>query len=221
MQNLSKADKLLLAAGALAREGRMKFSAEDLVVAAFNAFPDDFSLKGYPQFPNSNAVLTQVMGKAARLIVKGWLEKTGAKQYRLTPKGIHDLDGISGEQLSRSVHLAREEEEGLGRLLSTTAYQMYSSGERDRITFHQFCRFVGLAAGDKWQRVQGQLSATRHLVETARKLGESDSSVRIHFRNRNEAYTPEDLMRLPTVLDFMESRFTSEMREWQKNVSLS
>src|SRR2546427_179234 len=97
MRELIKVEKLLVAAGRLASEGRSQFSAEDLVVAGFRAYPNDFSLKGYPEYPDSNPILTQLMGKDARLIVKGWIEKTGTKTYRLTPKGMHDLASLSDE----------------------------------------------------------------------------------------------------------------------------
>ncbi len=94
MSGLSKAEKLLVAAGRLADKGETGFSAEDLAVQAHEEFPHDFSMKGHIKHPDSNAVFTQVMGKKAPLIVRGWLEKTGAKQYRLTAKGIDDLSQL-------------------------------------------------------------------------------------------------------------------------------
>jgi DNA-binding PadR family transcriptional regulator len=217
MAELSKAEKLLIAAGRLVREGRTKFSAEDLVVSAFREFPSDFSLKGHAEYPDSNSVLTQLMGKDARLIVKGWLEKTGTKQYRLTPKGLHDLAALDDSSEGEiRIHLDRETEEELGRLLTSPAYELYEAGDKEKITFHQFCRFVGLAAGDKWQRVQGKLTSTRHLVDSARRLGEAGQTVKIHFRGRNDNYPPEHLMRLKAVLDFLLARFEREMREWER-----
>src|SRR5947208_3659448 len=108
MKSISKAEKLLSAAAALASEGRGEFTAEDLIVRAHRLFPDDFSLKGYREYPDSNSVLTQVMGIKAPLIVRGWLEKTGAKQYRLTPKGSHDLSELAAdaEQVSMTAEAA-------------------------------------------------------------------------------------------------------------------
>src|SRR3990172_10780352 len=94
MAELSKAEKLLVAAGRLTANGQTEFSAEDLAVQAHKEFPHDFSMKGHLEYPDSNVVFTQVMGKKAPLIVRGWLEKTGTKQYRLTPKGEDDLNQL-------------------------------------------------------------------------------------------------------------------------------
>jgi hypothetical protein len=218
MPELSKAEKLLVAAGRLAGEGRTQFSAEDLIVQAHREFPNDFSIKGYPDYPNSNAVLTQIMGKKAPLIVRGWLEKTGAKQYRLTPKGLHDLNQMDSDgDGTVSVHIERVLEESLGSLLTSSAYDLFKAGQKDQITFHQFCRFAGLSARDKWQKVAGKLSSLEHLVQEATKIGESGNGLSLYFRNRNYSFTPDDLRMLDALLTFVKERFKGQMDEWRRN----
>jgi hypothetical protein len=139
---LSKAEKLLAAAVALASSGGQEdFSAEDLVVRAFELFPETFSLKGYSQYPNSNAVLTQVMGRSAPLIVRGWVAKTGTKRYRLTPKGLEDYSELEGvDAAPATTQLERRKEDALGRLLTSPAYLLFKGDQRDSITLHQFCQ---------------------------------------------------------------------------------
>jgi hypothetical protein len=216
--DLSKAEKLLVVAGRLTAEGRGNFSAEDLIVRAFQGYPNDFSLKGYPDFPDSNSVLTQVMGKKAPLIIRGWLEKTGTKQYRLTAKGLHDLSQLDeGLEATVGVHVERELEDGLGRLLTSAAYEMFTSGQREEITFHQFCRFANLSARDRWQKVAGKLQSLEHLVVQASKIGEAGQSLNIHFRNRNYGFSPEDLRQLGALLMFLTQRFKEQMEEWKRN----
>lgn len=217
MTELSKAEKLLRAAGDLADQGHGEFSAEDLVVAAFRLYPNDFSLKGYSQYPNSNYVLTQLMGKHARMIVKGWFVKTGTNTYRLTPKGFDDLAGLQGvEGVSDKIRLDRQREEGLGRLLTSSAYHMFQQGRYGEVTFHQFCRFLGLAAPDKWQRVQGKLSNVRHLIDEAVHRGEAGEVLRLHFRGKNPTYSPDDLRLLGTVYRALTERFKPHMDEWER-----
>jgi hypothetical protein len=186
--DLAKADKLLIAAARLDARDQSEFTAEDLVVEAFKTFPNDFSLKGYPEYPDNNSVYTLLMGKSARLVASGWLEKTGAKKYRLTPKGMHDAaerDPNFAELRAKrgALRSDRRLEEGLARLFQSDAFEAFRrTGNTNEVTFHQFCRFVGLAAPDSWQKVQGKLKTVRHLVEYARKIGESGQTASIHFR---------------------------------------
>lgn len=219
MRDLSKAEKLLLAAGRLAAEGRADFTAEDLVVRAFKDFGRDFSLKGYPEYPDSNSVLTHVMGKKARLIVSGWVEKVGTKQYRLAAKGLHDAASLEdGDQsdLTR-MRIERPLEDGLGRLITSSVYDSFKSGRESEITFHQFCRFAGLSARDKWQKVSGKLQSLDYIVEHARRLGEAGETVAVHFRDRNYTLSPEELRNLGALHRFLEERFRNEMEEWKRN----
>jgi hypothetical protein len=213
----SRAEKLLIAAGSLAAKERATFSAEDLVVEAWRLFPTDFSLKGYADHPDSNLVLTQVMGKRAPLIVRGWVEKVGAKQYRLTAKGADDLETIQGStnEAASQIRIERPLEQTLGPLLTSAAYQLWREGHSDEITFYHFSRFASLSAGDKWQKVVGKLKQVAFLVDQATKMGASGESVRIHHGKRNYVFSSEDLFELANMFRFLQQKFKEEMRAWE------
>jgi len=218
MGDLSKAEKLLVAAGRIVADGSSEFSIEDLVVRAHREFPNDFSLKGYVQYPDSNSVFTQMMGKKAPLIVRGWLEKTGTKQYRLTPKGLHDLNALDVEgEATVSVQVERAREDALGRLLTSDAYELFRDDRGEEITFHQFCRFAGLSARDKWQKVEGKLATLEHVAMEAAKIGESGQTLRLHFRDRNYSFGGDELRLLIGLVTFLSERFKNEMDQWQQN----
>ena len=80
-------EKILLAADQLEKQGQSPFSAEALIVAAWQQFPRTFGLKGYAdQYPDSNKVLSSIMGVKG-LARRGWLVKMGQKLYALTREG--------------------------------------------------------------------------------------------------------------------------------------
>src|SRR5215468_252076 len=80
-------EKILLAAHQLEKQGQSPFSAEALIVAAWQQFPRTFGLKGYAdQYPDSNKVLSSIMGVKG-LARRGWLVKMGQKLYALTREG--------------------------------------------------------------------------------------------------------------------------------------
>src|ERR1700722_10611591 len=79
--------KILLAAFLLEEAGQSPFSAEALIVGAWQKYPVTFGLKGYAeQYPDSNKVLASIMGEKG-LAKRGWLEKMGQKLYTLTKDG--------------------------------------------------------------------------------------------------------------------------------------
>lgn len=218
MEEISRAQKLLIAAGSITARGAVIFSAEDLAVEAWILFKADFSLKGHPNHTDINSVLTQIMGKKAPLIVRGWLAKVGAKQYRLTEKGLHDLGDLNYQKTAdivSRIRVSHQLEDQLGPLLVSDAFEMWREGRGEEITFYQFCRFAGLSARDKWQKVVGKLMQVGHLVGEAAKIGASGESLRIHLRNRNYEFSPEQLLRLTELSEFMKRKFQREMDDWE------
>lgn len=219
MARHSRAEKLLIAAASLAAEGKETFTAEDLVVKAWLLFREDFSLKGYDDHPDSNLVLIQVMGTKAPLITRGWLEKVGAKQYRLTSKGLYDLQNLDRSEATPQIRIPRSLEESLGPLLISAAYDLWKDSRRDDITFYQFCRFVGLSAGDKWQKVLGRVEQVQYVVEQAANLGAAGETVRVHAGKRNYVLTPSDLIELRHMFVVLMERFRGEMDDWKRHAS--
>ncbi len=120
---LTVAQKILLAAHRLELAGHAVNSADDLAVEAWKVDPPTFCLKGYPQYPNNNAVYATVMGKRG-LAALGWLDKTAPKQYRLSVQGRKEVARLTnggGRQPLPRVQPTRPEEEHLSRLLQSRA----------------------------------------------------------------------------------------------------
>lgn len=218
MAELTAALKLLIAVGKILETGKAVFSAEDIVVKAHELYGEEFALKGYPSLPDSNKVYTQLMGKSAPLLVRGWIEKVGTKQYRMTPKGVADLNALDIEgSAERNLHVGRQLEDSYGRILTSEVFSLFRSGLQDGITFHQFCRFVGLSAGDKWQMVENKLERLGHTVKELVLLGESGQQLNVHFRKRNYIYSPEELRVVGALYKFLMERFKTQMDDWKKN----
>src|ERR1700722_6971184 len=79
-------EKILLAANQLDLQGNSPFSAEALIVGAWQQFPKAFGLKGYAdQYPDSNKILSSIMGEKG-LARRGWLVKMGKKNKNITQK---------------------------------------------------------------------------------------------------------------------------------------
>ena len=103
-----------------------EFSAEDLVVACWREFPDDFGLQGYEQlYPDSNVVYRYIMGQSSIVKKHKWLHQTRSKTYRLSTQGVSHaltLVGDGGGDTSESrLRIERAREAVLTRLLRSRA----------------------------------------------------------------------------------------------------
>lgn len=174
-------EKILLAASGLEDQGRTPFSAEALIVSAWQKYPRTFGLKGYEeQYPDSNKVLAMIMGEKG-LPGRGWMAKVGLKQYALTRDGkqvVRKL--VAGEEVPpltarRASKLTREQDLLLQALSNAPAYHKFVQGRQAEWTFSEACKFweigdkTGRAIDDRLDELQARLTE----AEKALKRGEA------------------------------------------------
>ncbi|OFV91516.1 MAG: hypothetical protein A3H28_06985 [Acidobacteria bacterium RIFCSPLOWO2_02_FULL_61_28] len=215
LTRLSVVDKLVLAAFGLENSGRVPFTAEDLVVSAWKAFPDTFGLPGYAdsrgvnQYPDSNRVFAEIMGSKP-IRQKGWLAKDGNKLYRLTEAGRQH-----GSILSRSksdgtekISLERPQREEIERLLKSKATEKFRSGLTDEIIFPDACAFWRISARSAAIEFTGRYNNADQLLEAAKNaaLGKDFT-----FRHGGAPISLSDLSVLEEVHKFMRERFQDEI----------
>jgi hypothetical protein len=173
-------EKILLAASTLEDQGQSPFSAEALIVSAWQKFPSTFGLKGFEQqYPDSNKVLAMIMGEKG-LPGRGWMAKVGQKQYALTRDGkqvVRKL--VAGEDVPPltarrgGAKLTREQDLLMQQLLASAAFARAERGRQAECTFSEACRFwsigdrTGSAVDERLDEWQAKLTE----IEKALKAG--------------------------------------------------
>ncbi len=188
---MTVADRLLLAAADLDAQGKTSFTAEDLVIAAWQRFPRHFGLRGYnganglPLYPDSNRVFAEIMGSKP-IRRKGFLIKAGEKTYSLTVsgretarllcqqgKGCADDGAIQG---GGKATLSRPVSAKLERLLKSRAVDRIQNSQSERLTFHDACVFWGITARSTSIELEGALANTESIIEHARAAVQNGAS---------------------------------------------
>src|SRR5438034_979758 len=147
-QDLSVADKLVIAAAAL-DEQVGGFTAEDLVVEAWQQFPETFGLRGHldgnnlPRYPDSNRVFAEIMGTHT-VRKRGWIEKVGNKRYRLSDVGRQRAFEVTGRPSTRKVVLDRAATDRVRKLLNSRAMLKLRENREEAITFLDACSLWGI-----------------------------------------------------------------------------
>jgi hypothetical protein len=206
-------EKILLAAHGLEESGQSPFSAEALIVAAWQKYPRAFGLKGYAeQYPDSNKVLAAIMGGKG-IARRGWLAKMGQKLYALTREGRQMVrrlmnDGGEAEQeAGEPVKLAPEHEKLLQNLITSTAFEKFREGRQAELTFADGCRFWNVTESLSGPTLDARLDHVRAgLATIERKVGFGTATL-----SNGRAVGAEDLDRLGDLHEYLEERFSRHL----------
>ncbi len=119
-------DLLMVAALALEQEGE-PLTFENLVARCFKLFPARFSMRGYPQWPDSNVVNKSWLRARSD---KHWLGGSVREGFRLTPDGRRHARRVQQASVANPVKAVDQERRTReGRLLqalrATAAFQKF------------------------------------------------------------------------------------------------
>lgn len=212
---LSVADKLLLAANSLTEQGQARFSAEDLVVAAWRSYPDSFGLSGHlddngtPAYPDSNRVFAEIMGSKP-LRKRGYLRKVGTKLYSLTESGRAEARRISSlsHEGIRKASLSRGVESELLRLLQSRAVEKEMAGRESEITFFDACAFWNISPRSSAVELEGRIADFKGILFAAMEMAGEKEFVLVHG---GRPISPEDLRLLEEVHELLLDKFIQEL----------
>jgi hypothetical protein len=201
-------EKILVAANELDQQGQSPFTAEALIVAVWQKFPNTFGLRGFAdQYPDSNKVLSSLMGEKG-LARRGWLVKTGQKMYALTREGrrvirrvtLQEDDVPEEPQLQR---LPRDLERFVIGLFDSSAVQKFEENRKAELTFADACRFWGITENMKGEQLDEKLGAVqRNLAELDRFFADTDAEL-----TSGRVLGAGDIRVLTNIHRHMEDRF--------------
>jgi hypothetical protein len=184
------------------------FKANDLVVAAWRAYPAAFGMVGYQgEYPDRHSVLLYLMGKKG-LVHRRCLRRVAAKTYRLTARGRREAEAAGrGEyrEIRSSVH--EPVGDALGRALDSAAYRRWLSDPGVPGPWAEVLGFYGLADGPGTPDVEGPSAALGRAVAAARECLRADGTVHLTGRRRQvRADELDRLERLDECLRFLVGR---------------
>jgi len=142
---LSGGDKILVAMYDLSQGSTRSLKYEDIVVAVWKKFPQDFSLRGY-DYPDSSDIHKPLYGP---LKSKGFI-RTANKFFSLTDHGIAYiapiLGKIDGTQPTKvqTERLGRDERAEVEKLFQSDAFKLYERGEKEKVLDSDIYSFYGV-----------------------------------------------------------------------------
>lgn len=209
------AEKLLVAAASISGTGRDAFTAEDLVVAAWERFPDTFGLQGYADsYPDSNRVLTYIMGSTKGLAGTGQIERVGEKTYRLTSAGLAAAASlIGGADEQQRAALDRRLITEVARLVEAVAFQKAQEGRRAQITEREALKFLGVSARSDGNKVRARLSDIEQAIAAGNAAVAAAQGTPLALDRGRRVVGAEDMADLQACYDYIREAFADELAQ--------
>lgn len=146
-RNLSKSEKILIAINELekTRKAGSKITKEMMVVKAWKMFPSEFSMQGYPQYPNAD------ISKYVTKLFKENLLRGGFYDYKITEKGRKYVERITSKRkekikpIKASIDVPRYIKSEIIRITNTKMFKYFTEGERNFLESDLF-EFLGTSA---------------------------------------------------------------------------
>ena len=166
--SLSRGEKILYILYLLSGKSRKSIRYEDIVVKAFETYPDDFHLKGYPQFPESG----DLVHKPLYDFKKKGLLVAGNKMFALTEKGLVGAEriesAVTGKTVSNTERVARDIESEVTRITRTPGFGLFINGESENIVDTDFFEYLGVTVRTSKNDFIGRLNTITDVVKATR-----------------------------------------------------
>ncbi len=160
MKTLTIPQKILAVMFDLNNGKSTALSYEDIVVAAYEKYPTDFQLRGYPQYPNSSD-----LHKPLYEIKKKGLVRIANKTFELTERGIDVAQELFHSKAADTQQLTRQEEHEINRIVKSAAFRLYSVQKLNSILDTDFYEYLGVSVRTSKGDFCGRLSNVDHAVQ--------------------------------------------------------
>jgi hypothetical protein len=197
MQNvkLSRGEKILITLYELSGKSTKSIRYEDIVVSVFKKYPDDFHLKGYPEYPESGDLVHKPLYDYKK---KGLL-LAGKKMFALTDKGIvaieqliNNLSGLT--VVVNSEKFTRDIDQEIARISKTSGFNLFISDEQDQIVDTDYFEYLGTTVRATRSSFSARLKTVQDVIKTVvdmdkpqyMKLAEYHSFITAKFSDLTE-----------------------------------
>ncbi len=179
----------------LAKGDSLPLKYEDIVVRAFELFPDEFALRGYPNYPDSSDIHKPLYGPLKR---NGYIRNAN-KTFSLTGKGVEAARCFYTATAERTVAQAERLDRGskleLDRMLISAAFRFYRDGQPEKILDTDFYAFIGVTVRTTRNEFIGRLRTAGDAIKLGARLAHPDKvtakKLFAAWRDLQERFTPE------------------------------
>ena len=159
-RTLSKAQKILAVMFELARGQSRPLHYEDIVVFAFRKHPQDFQLRGYPEYPDSSDLHKPLYAMKR----DGLVRSASDKSFILTARGLEVARELIGAAETPHDRLTKQEENEIKRITKSPAFDLFRRGEAAKLLDTDFYDYLGASVRTPKGDFLGRLAVVEEAV---------------------------------------------------------
>lgn len=176
-ENLSKKDKVLITLLRMSRGKQSTLKYEDIIVNLFNRYPQDFHLRGYPEYPDTS-------NQAFYSLRKDGLIQVRNKFVSLTEKGIitakQIIRGKSKVPQKSSQKLSRDIMSEVDRIKNTDTFQLFVADKKEQIVDTDFFSYLGTTVRTERTDFKARINTIEGVIKTIKSNTEHKTIVDLH-----------------------------------------
>ncbi len=168
-ETLPRWQKILLVLGELSKMSTTPSKFEDIVVAAFEKFPQTFHLRGYEKYPDSGDLVHKPLYD---MRPKGLLT-ANQKTFSLTDKGltaIKELKKMISGKGETHYKPSRDITKVIDRILSSEGLLLYRKGQKDKILDTDLFYYLGVTVHTSKNEFLNRLDSVFYSINASSKF---------------------------------------------------
>lgn len=163
--NLTKQEKIILVISEISDLKQKNIKFEDIVIALYKKFPNDFHLKGHKNYPDSGDSVKRAL---YTLRDRGFLYVNNMI-FKMTDKGIDFgkkmTNNITGIKIIEKDNLDRYILNEINRIKKLEGFILFLSGKRENILDTDFYNYLGVTARTEKSDFLGRLGVIKESME--------------------------------------------------------
>ena len=166
---ISRVNKILLTMYKLSKGRKKNLKFEDIVVALFKQHRNDFHLRGYSQYPDSENVEKAIYSN----LKKNGLVNYGNKIFSLTDKGLSFAEElkrkIGDKKFVSSIKLPRFIDKETMRMKNLDGFKFFLSNNTEKILDTDFYSYLGVSVRTEKDEFLRRLKTIEDVISELQK----------------------------------------------------
>lgn len=176
LHKLTQAEMVLIAFYRASKGTTNKVPYEELVLQAWRDFPEQFSLRNYPDYPDGSDIHKKLYN--GPLKTDSLVLSLGDKCFRLTSKGLEEakrvvdsLKNVSAGTVEDKSRLGRDAEKFIKHGLQSRALADWRADKRSQMVDYDARMFFQFSTGTTIEERKRKVKDAKEAIEKARSIG--------------------------------------------------
>jgi len=189
------------------------FTAEDLLIAAWEKNKSAWGLRGYEDHhPDPEKIYKELNRRGKNdLVGMGFVEQVSPLVFRLTPAGLAEASTLKPDDMKIKERASRELQEEIKVILSHPVFRAWLDDPTSPRSFHKAGGFWGIAPGTPPKIARKRVSAVDETLEAAERFLTARGLEVVSDQRGQNLFDRQDIQRCLEFQNVIKERFAKEL----------